>query len=1015
MVIKSGPLQPVSNLLNYIIQTSHFPDSVKPIYISTIHKKGNPTLLSNYRSIACSNVLCNMPFAWLNSKLGPYLNKHSIIPPFQIATKPGVQACDIIYVIAQVQKWAHRTRTPLYILQQDQKKGFDMLEPQGFNDAIHAYGLPSLIIDLDSSLQHLVPYQVKTAYGFTEPFTVNGITKQGGSLSPIKCALTTSLASRWLEDLQSQRRGEILLHTMSSRTNSPHTNSDFLSTKITMIEAMDNSLIMNSSLATLLTLAEHADRFQATYGWKTEWKKSSVYAYNSPLYPNLSSAPTILVPSVNPRNPQQLQLHKNLVLVVTSHTTFLRILIDQPDLHFATLRDIMMTFDFPLLHKRLPITALHRIVTQGLISKLRPRLALQPLSPKHASRLDTLLADKIHCYLGFPFRFPTHILFLPVSDRGFGFPSVSALNNALAVAGLHRDLNHHQPAFKSIAAISIADWTCQYNSCNDPLQLPGLHYVHACQYKFLPHAWITAQEALRQLRLYLIHTDVSDILIVQVALLHLFRALKFLCPDHDAYLKLTNSFFNSCSQIRCHNLFNVGQWVYGNPDMLPTAFLPIPCPIVATPSMFIHWPTLQSWLCDLPMLIQKFSFPDPGLLIPHPLQQQLSENLIFNLANNASMPLSCQFPEGLYASDASLISSAHKPSVTCAVINGRNAFVGSLRHFLSSASILCGEAYAIVVAHILVMHTEMHSPQSSTLYSDHLSSVHFVNSPSFSPLSLTQQPCCSLYRWLQSLSSRIHDKRKALHIQHIKAHTSTTSLPAQMNQMVDWLATSSQTSRVPPPSLLVPTFFLDDYTLFSIAHGWIESNTTHFVQNLCYDSLITATTSRQPLHLNPLLYDANGIPPYLYLNASSAFSIVVQLYIRSHQLDTRKCLSTRLSNSGNPFCRMGCIAVEDIHHVFVSCPHFDHFRAEAITTVLNGTRKIMTTHIIPDHLHAHVLEGAAGLFSDGSVWPLGISYYYYGPLPPSNHRSALGARWGLLALRSRRGLTICMAPYPRFH
>ncbi|KAG6882485.1 hypothetical protein C0992_011553, partial [Termitomyces sp. T32_za158] len=268
-----------------------------------------------------------------------------------------------------------------------------------------------------------------------------------------------------------------------------------------MIEAMDDSLIVNSSLPTLLTLAEHADRFQATYGWETEWKKSYVYAYNSPLYPNSSAAPFVLIPSVNPHNPQQMQVNENPVSVITSHTTFLRVPIDNPELHFALLQDIMTSFDFPLLHKRLPITALRRIVTQSLISKLRPRLALQPLPPRYAYRLNSLLAKKIHRYLSFPFRFPNYLLFLPVSDRGFGFPSISALNSALAVAGLYRDLNHHQPTFKSIAATSLADWTCQYNACNNPLQPPAIDHAHIGQYKALPHAWITAQDALRQLQL----------------------------------------------------------------------------------------------------------------------------------------------------------------------------------------------------------------------------------------------------------------------------------------------------------------------------------------------------------------------------------------------------------------------------------------------------------------------------------------------------------------------------------
>ncbi|KAG6883403.1 hypothetical protein C0992_008821, partial [Termitomyces sp. T32_za158] len=616
--------------------------------------------------------------------------------------------------------------------------------------------------------------------------------------------MTTSLISRWLEDLQLHRPGEIILSSLNSRLHVPHTRSDFLSTRITMIEAMDDSLIMNSSLTTLLMLAEHADRFQATYGWETEWKKSSIYAYNSPLYPTSSSEAAILVPSVNPRNPKDLTLNENSVSVITSHTTFLRVPIDNPDLHFACLRDIVLAFDFPLLHKRLPLTALRRIVTQGLLSKLRPRLALQPISLEQASNLDALLAHKIHRYLGFPFRFPARLLFLPISDRGFGFTSISALNNAHAVAGLYRDLNHHQPAFKNIAAVSLADWTCQYNYCNNPLHPPGIHSGHTAQYRFLPHAWITAQAALRAQNLHIVPTDTSDILMGQIGLLHLFRASKFLLPLCVEQSTLTASFFNSCSRLGFHYLHSVGHWVYDSPHSLPTHFQPIPCPTTATPSMALHWSHLQSWLRNLPTLILHVSFPDSDLLLPRLLRQQLWETYISKLTTTSSTLLPCDFPKTLCASDASLTNTAGQPRVTCAVIHGQNAFVGSLREFESSASILRGEAYAMVLAHIISLYNDQANAndQINTLFSDHLSSVKFLNSdPLSSPLSLIQQPCRSLYRWLQSLSQRLKDQQQCLSVQHVKAHTSSNSLPAQMNRIVDHIATTSQTSLFPPPSL----------------------------------------------------------------------------------------------------------------------------------------------------------------------------------------------------------------------
>ncbi|KAF8224823.1 hypothetical protein L208DRAFT_1308867, partial [Tricholoma matsutake] len=156
-----------------------------------------------------------------------------VIPSCQVATQPGVQGRDLLSVVAQVQKWGFRQDIPLYILQCDQKKGFDMLEPQGFYDALTAYGLPDSIAALDQSSQTDVPYSVKTAYGFTDLFIVNGVMKQGGSLSPLKCTLTTSMCHHWLSDLSTHLHGCLLLQSQVASQNTLHTPLDCIIQPVT--------------------------------------------------------------------------------------------------------------------------------------------------------------------------------------------------------------------------------------------------------------------------------------------------------------------------------------------------------------------------------------------------------------------------------------------------------------------------------------------------------------------------------------------------------------------------------------------------------------------------------------------------------------------------------------------------------------------------------------------------------------------------------------------------------------
>lgn len=100
-----------------------------------------------------SNFLANSLMTWLNFWLTPYVAKLGIIPETQIATQMGVQSRDLMNFLAGIQTWSARNKQPVYCIKRDQLKGFDYLAPQGFQDAIRAYGLPESIIHLESASQ----------------------------------------------------------------------------------------------------------------------------------------------------------------------------------------------------------------------------------------------------------------------------------------------------------------------------------------------------------------------------------------------------------------------------------------------------------------------------------------------------------------------------------------------------------------------------------------------------------------------------------------------------------------------------------------------------------------------------------------------------------------------------------------------------------------------------------------------------------------------------------------------
>ena len=224
--------------------------------------------------------------------------------------------------------------------------------------------------------------------------------------------------------------------------------------------------------------------------------------------------------SVDPNNLSSSSIIQCPVRVVTDHVEFLRVHVNDPTRQALVIDNILHDFTFPLLHTHSPLPLLRRIVSQMLVSRIRPRLAFQPLHPSDADRLQHYLASQVHDYLRFPFQFNSDLLSLPLPLGGFDFPSLSRLNSMVAVSGLVRDLNHHVPLFRQLALITWADWTCLLNSCRDPLQSPSSSRSFSRAARSLPWAWIIAHDALRKLNVSILHTDQSYLLQANISIRH---------------------------------------------------------------------------------------------------------------------------------------------------------------------------------------------------------------------------------------------------------------------------------------------------------------------------------------------------------------------------------------------------------------------------------------------------------------------------------------------------------------
>lgn len=332
------------------------------------------------------------------------------------------------------------------------------------------------------------------------------------------------------------------------------------------------------------------------------------------------------------------------------------------------------------------------------------------------------------------------------------------------------------------------------------------------------------------------------------------------------------------------------------------------------------------------------------------------------------------------ATDASTLTSATPPfsSTTFSVVANDHAFTASLPASRTS-DILHGEADALVAAFVLARQ----SSHQITIYSDHLNSVRLLSSnPSL--LSLKTNPARSLYRWILDIWRTMPQKPI---LTYVRAHTSSQSIPSQLNRLADYLASNANSRSLPPPSLPFPTFFMDSFVPYSSTYGYIESNIFSFCESLLSNlDAANLNTFHEP---RPALLCFDDIPPpsYPYTKAPSSYSMVVQLYLRSGQLDTSLSRAARLKTDPQPWCRFGCPTFEDPHHIFVLCPHFASLRSSRASELHSNVDQILHTTSVSTADRTFILEQVSRLFQDSDTWRALRSLYYLGVLPKNFPRS----------------------------
>ena len=160
---------------------------------------------------------------------------------------------------------------------------------------------------------------------------MDGLTKQGGPLSPLKSTMTTSLGHCYLDDLSLTDDGTLIIRLSKHNEGNPHLPEDAIETRVTMTEATDDPYIFTMKLPTLISFCLAMEHFQFVYGWLMQWLKTRLYVLClKGQVPNTIEMESITVKEgVHPWT-----MMKHAVPAITNELEFLHMKVDDPGSHF---------------------------------------------------------------------------------------------------------------------------------------------------------------------------------------------------------------------------------------------------------------------------------------------------------------------------------------------------------------------------------------------------------------------------------------------------------------------------------------------------------------------------------------------------------------------------------------------------------------------------------------------------------------------------------------------------------
>jgi hypothetical protein len=170
-------------------------------YVSAVFKRGDPSMLDNYRGIAVGSVVGKLFSLVLHSRMSAWSEAAGLRAEGQAGFRDGKRTCDHVFVLKHLIDQARASPgSRLYVCFVDFKKAYDLVRRDLLMQCLSDFGVHGNMLASLASMYWQAPVAVKSGLSVGDFFDTTQGVKQGDPLSPLLFGLFIDRVEAWLRD-----------------------------------------------------------------------------------------------------------------------------------------------------------------------------------------------------------------------------------------------------------------------------------------------------------------------------------------------------------------------------------------------------------------------------------------------------------------------------------------------------------------------------------------------------------------------------------------------------------------------------------------------------------------------------------------------------------------------------------------------------------------------------------------------------------------------------------------------